>query len=79
MTTRYLTSKEAAGALGVTTRTLGNWRAEEKGPPYKTRGLESNDYLYPADDLLAWAEANNVAVLDASAFEAPGDQEHQAS
>lgn len=62
MAPRFLTAGRAAEVLGLTTQTLRNWRVADEGPPWKRKGL-SSDALYDADELLAWAEKHNVAVV----------------
>lgn len=61
-----LSATETAAILDVSTTTLATWRRDERGPPYKTRGLR--EVVYDRDDLIAWCEANNVA------YQIPEDQ-----
>lgn len=57
----FLTQRETAAALGVTEQALRNWRKQGDGPPYKLRGLKFA--IYPAEELVAWCEENNVAIV----------------
>jgi len=49
---QLLTGKEAAASLGVSLRTLENWRQRHKGPPYVK--LESALVRYRTQDLETW-------------------------
>ncbi len=49
-----MTPKQVAETLGITTRTLDNWRTEQKGPPYyKVEGF----IRYNEDELKKWLES----------------------
>lgn len=50
----YLTRKEAAEFLGVTVRTLKEWRRLEKGPVGKK--TQYNRILYKREDLINFIE-----------------------
>lgn len=47
----------------VTVATLNNWRHQRKGPDFQKIG---NRVLYPLDKVIAWENANAVAVNDNS-------------
>lgn len=53
--TLALSSAEAAAALGVTAKTLANWRAGGLGP--RPTRLGQNKVLYRVADLDAWLDA----------------------
>lgn len=55
--TNLLNPARAAHLLGVTVRTLDNWRARGIGPAYYR--LEGQ-IRYRTDDIEAWLEANRV-------------------
>ncbi len=49
-----LTPKQVAEMLGITPRTLDNWRAEKKGPPYyKVEGF----IRYNEEEIMKWLES----------------------
>jgi hypothetical protein len=50
----FLTVPEAAGLLRLSVVTLGRWRTEGFGPPYRKFGRR---VLYDRSDLIAWANA----------------------
>jgi hypothetical protein len=54
---RMLGPRQAAHKLGVSTRTLENWRRFHKGPPYIV--LEGQ-IRYPEDDIEQYLKANTV-------------------
>jgi hypothetical protein len=49
----FLTTSEAGGFLRISPITLGRWRIEGHGPPYRKFGRR---VVYARDDLLAWAK-----------------------
>jgi excisionase family DNA binding protein len=51
----FLTTKEAAAWLGLTSNTLEKWRVQGGGPPYRKHGRYVRYHL---DDLVAWSEAS---------------------
>jgi predicted DNA-binding transcriptional regulator AlpA len=53
--------RQAAHQLGVTTRTLDNWRARGRGPAYVT--LEGQ-IRYRSEDVDAWLDANRVEAAE---------------
>jgi excisionase family DNA binding protein len=52
--TVFLTVSEAAALLRLSKITLGRWRIEGKGPPFRKFGRR---VLYATADLIAWGEA----------------------
>ena len=50
-----LTAKEASHLLSVTEKTLENWRAAKKGPPFVRLG-ELRGVRYKLDDLKKWID-----------------------
>jgi excisionase family DNA binding protein len=52
--TVFLTVTEAAALLRLSEITLGRWRIEGKGPPFRKFGRR---VLYATSDLIAWGEA----------------------
>jgi excisionase family DNA binding protein len=50
----FLTVSEAAALLRLSEITLGRWRIEGSGPPFRKFGRR---VLYERSDLIAWAEA----------------------
>lgn len=51
---------EAAAMLGVSPRTLANWRTQGIGPAFIRIGAVHSRTLYRLDDLQAWLDANRV-------------------
>lgn len=51
---------EAAAMLGVSPRTLANWRTQGIGPAFIRIGAVHSRTLYRLDDLRAWLDANRV-------------------
>ncbi len=55
-----LTPKQVAELLGITTRTLDNWRTQHKGPPFfKMEGF----IRYSEDELKVWLEAKKQLAI----------------
>lgn len=54
---KHVNTPEAAGELGVETRTLERWRLERRGPPYRKFGRR---VLYELDALHDWAQKQTV-------------------
>lgn len=52
----YLTTKEAAEFLAVSSSTLKRWRRENKSPPYLKQG---GIIRYSQDELEEWAKAHS--------------------
>jgi hypothetical protein len=50
----FLTEPEAAGALRKSVRSLQQWRADRRGPPWVKIG---NTVLYPQDELRIWVRS----------------------
>jgi hypothetical protein len=48
----FLTTSEAGSFLRISPITLGRWRIEGYGPPYRKFGRR---VVYARDDLLTWA------------------------
>ena len=53
-------ANEAAAMLGVSPRTLANWRTQGIGPAFVRVGSVHSRTLYRVDDLAAWLDANRV-------------------
>jgi hypothetical protein len=49
----FLTVRETAALLRLSEITLGRWRIEGKGPPFRKFGRR---VLYATSDLIAWGE-----------------------
>lgn len=56
MAGRRYTTREAAARLRRSPRTLEDWRADRKGPPY----IDGVPVLYREEDLDAWEQAQLV-------------------
>jgi predicted DNA-binding transcriptional regulator AlpA len=54
---KLIDQDEAAGRLGISPRTLANWRYRREGPPYRKVG---RSVRYDEDDLRTWAEGTEV-------------------
>jgi hypothetical protein len=54
----FLTAAEAATLLRVSVVTIGRWRIEGSGPPFRKFGRR---VVYLQDDLIAWADAQSRA------------------
>ncbi|MGO2312778.1 MAG: helix-turn-helix transcriptional regulator [Brachybacterium tyrofermentans] len=55
-----VSSTEAANYLGLSPKTLANWRAQGDGPPYVRHGSRGGRVSYRLIDLDAYLEANLV-------------------
>ena len=55
-----VSANEAAAMLGVSPRTLANWRTHRVGPAFVRVGRVHSRTLYRLDDLKAWLDANRV-------------------
>lgn len=55
-----VSANEAAVMLGVSPRTLANWRTQRIGPAFVRVGRVHSRTLYRLDDLKAWLDANRV-------------------
>lgn len=49
-----LSCEDAAAMIGVTKKTLQNWRTQGKGPAYLRTGTVHSRVIYRLDDLEAW-------------------------
>ncbi len=60
-----LPSREAAKLLGISPRTLENWRQAGKGPPHLYAGSNDSPFargiIYPLDWLMDFLEAREAA------------------
>lgn len=55
-----VSANEAAAMLGVSPRTLANWRTHRIGPAFVRVGRVHSRTLYRIDDLKTWLDANRV-------------------
>lgn len=55
-----VSANEAAVMLGVSSRTLANWRALGIGPAFVRVGAVHSRTLYRIDDLNTWLDNNRV-------------------
>lgn len=55
-----VSANEAAAMLGVSSRTLANWRTLGIGPAFVRVGAVHSRTLYRLDDLNAWLDNNRV-------------------
>lgn len=55
-----VSANEAAAMLGVSSRTLANWRTLGIGPAFVRVGAVHSRTLYRVDDLSAWLDNNRV-------------------
>ncbi len=58
--TLSVAANEAAAMLGVSPRTLANWRTQGIGPAFVRVGSVHSRTLYRVEDLTAWLDANRV-------------------
>lgn len=58
--TLSVNANEAAAMLGVSPRTLANWRTQGIGPAFIRIGKVHSRTLYRLDDLNTWLDANRV-------------------
>ncbi len=54
----FLDSHDAARTLGLSEKTLRDWRMKRQGPPFRQFG---RTVRYRRDELLAWADAQQPA------------------
>lgn len=55
-----VSANEAAAMLGVSPRTLANWRTHRVGPAFVRVGRVHSRTLYRINDLKTWLDANRV-------------------
>lgn len=55
-----VSSTEAAQMLGISPRTLANWRVQGRGPAYVRLGKSRSPILYRVSDIDAWLESRLV-------------------
>lgn len=55
-----VSANEAAAMLGVSSRTLANWRTLGIGPAFVRIGAVHSRTLYRLDDLKTWLDNNRV-------------------
>lgn len=55
-----VSANEAAAMLGVSSRTLANWRTLGIGPAFVRVGAVHSRTLYRVDDLNTWLDNNRV-------------------
>ena len=60
-------ANEAAAMLGVSSRTLANWRTLGIGPAFVRVGAVHSRTLYRLDDLNTWLDNNRVETSGAKA------------
>ena len=60
----FLTEREAARILRVSTRTMQRWRLTGDGPPFVAAGGRR---IYRRDALLAWADSRTFTSTSAAA------------
>lgn len=62
-----VSANEAAAMLGVSSRTLANWRAQGIGPAFVRVGAVHSRTLYRVDDLNTWLDNNRVETTGSKA------------
>lgn len=55
-----LTSAEAAELLGISPRTLANWRVQGRGPVYVRIGKKRSPVLYRICDIEDWLDSRLI-------------------
>lgn len=60
---QLLTTEELAGFLGVSVRTIEDWRSDRKGPPHVTLGPRT--VRYRSDDVLKWLARDETGSVSA--------------
>lgn len=53
-------SKEAAFVLGISSRTLANWRCKGRGPAYIRLGKKRSPVMYRLSDVQDWIVEHQV-------------------
>lgn len=62
-----VSANEAAAMLGVSSRTLANWRTLGIGPAFVRIGAVHSRTLYRLDDLNTWLDNNRVETTGSKA------------
>lgn len=62
-----VSANEAAAMLGVSSRTLANWRTQGIGPAFVRVGAVRSRTLYRIDDLNTWLDNNRVETTGSKA------------
>ena len=62
-----VSANEAAAMLGVSSRTLANWRTLGIGPAFVRVGAVHSRTLYRLDDLNTWLDNNRVETTGSKA------------
>lgn len=62
-----VSANEAAAMLGVSSRTLANWRTQGIGPAFVRVGAVHSRTLYRVDDLNTWLDNNRVETTGSKA------------
>mgnify|MGYP000894626959 FL=1 len=65
--TLSVSANEAAAMLGVSPRTLANWRTLGIGPAFVRVGAVRSRTLYRVDDLNTWLDNNRVKTTGSKA------------
>lgn len=55
-----VSSAEAAQMLGISPRTLANWRVQGRGPAYVRIGKNRSPVLYRVGDVESWLESRLI-------------------
>lgn len=55
-----VSSAEAARMLGISPRTLANWRVQGRGPTYVRLGKNRSPVLYRVGDVESWLESRLI-------------------
>jgi len=55
-----VSSTEAAQMLGISPRTLANWRVQGRGPAYVRIGKNRSPILYRVGDIESWLESRLI-------------------
>src|SRR5580700_2018581 len=63
---RYLKPDEAAALMGLSPKTLANWRTGDYGPPWTHAGKVVR---YLESDIISWMESSKVRPSNASSNE----------
>lgn len=55
-----VSAAEAARMLGISPRTLANWRVQGRGPAYVRLGKNRSPILYRVSDIESWLESRLI-------------------